>query len=105
MAAKEPRRRCRVSSGWTADVRITRLGLTVSTPMNRPPVSPLVLRALEVPEKHLGMEELSKRLGVSPMEIQFWRAGQAEVPDRKFLLLVDLLIELDPKWLDKDETP
>jgi hypothetical protein len=71
--------------------------------MKRPPISPLVLRALEVAEKHLGIEELSKRLGVPPMEIQLWRSGHAEVPDGKFLLLVDLLIDLEPKWLDKGD--
>ena len=71
--------------------------------MNRLPMSPLVARALEVGAKHLGIEELSKRLGVSFIEIQRWRSGQAEIPDGKFLQLIDLLIEIHPKWLDKDE--
>jgi len=73
--------------------------------MNCSHVSPLLLRALDIVEKHLGVEEVARRLGVSPKEIELWRSGRREVPDALFLLLVDLLIDIDPKWLDKDERP
>lgn len=64
--------------------------------MNRRPVSPLILRGLEIAEKHLGIDELGMRLGVAPATVEAWRTGQAEMPDALFLKLVDLLIELDP---------
>lgn len=64
--------------------------------MNRRPVSPLILRGLEIAEKHLGIDELCKRLGATPANVQAWRTGREEMPDALFLKLVDLLIELDP---------
>ena len=67
--------------------------------MKRLPVSPLVLRALEVSEKRLGLGALCARLGTTPTTIQAWRLGDAEMSDREFLKLVDLLTELDPAWL------
>jgi hypothetical protein len=67
--------------------------------VNRLPVSPLVLRGLEIAEKHLGMEELSKRLNTTPTIIEMWRFGHAEMPARDFLNLVDLLMDLDPGWM------
>lgn len=67
--------------------------------MKRLPVSPLVLRALEVSEKRLGIGALCTRLGTTPSTIQAWRLGDEEMSDREFLKLVDLLTELDPAWL------
>jgi hypothetical protein len=67
--------------------------------MNRLPISPLFARALDVAEKHLGIEELCRRLDVIDTAIQAWRLGHAEVPDQKFLQLVDILTQLDPSWL------
>ena len=64
--------------------------------MNRRPVSPLILRGLEMAEKHLGIDELCKRLATPAFTIQAWRVGQEEMPDAPFLKLVDLLLELDP---------
>jgi len=66
--------------------------------MNRLPVSPLVKRALDIAEKHLGLQELCARLGVHEMSVHSWRFGHADMPHQKFLLLVDLLTELDPQW-------
>jgi CheY-like chemotaxis protein len=68
--------------------------------MNRLPVSPLVKRALDIAEKHLGLQELCARLGAHETSVHSWRFGHAEMPHQKFLLLVDLLTELDPKWSD-----
>ena len=68
--------------------------------MNRLPASPLISKGLEVAEKHLGIEELCRRLG-GPDSTKAWRFGHATMPDHKFLLLVDILTELDPNWTDK----
>lgn len=68
--------------------------------MNRLPVSPLVARALQIAEKRLGLQELCARLGVPAMVVQAWRFGHVEMPNDKFLLLVDLLTALDPQWSD-----
>jgi hypothetical protein len=67
--------------------------------VKRLPVSPLVLRALEISEKRLGIGGLCSRLGATPSTIQAWRLGDAEMSDREFLKLVDLLTELDPAWM------
>lgn len=69
--------------------------------MNRLPASPLISRALEIAEKHLGIEELSTRLGEPTTTVRAWRFGHATMPDHKFLTLVDILNELDPHWTDK----
>ena len=66
--------------------------------MNRLPVNPLVLRALEVTEKRLGITELSRRLLVSVATIEAWRLGHETAPRDKFLKLVDILTELDLGW-------
>jgi CheY-like chemotaxis protein len=68
--------------------------------MNRLPASPLVKRALDIAEKHLGLQELCARLGAHEMSVQSWRFGHAEMPHQKFLLLVDLLTQLEPRWSD-----
>jgi hypothetical protein len=67
--------------------------------MNRLPVSPLVMRGLEISEKHLGMAELSTRLGAPEETIRAWRLGHVEMPDKQFLRLVDVLADIDPSWL------
>ena len=72
--------------------------------VNRIPVSPLVMRGLEIAEKHLRMAELCERLGTTPTTVQAWRLGHAEMPDRTFLALVDLLTELEPGWMSRGPT-
>lgn len=69
--------------------------------MNRVPTSPLVTKGLEIAEKRLGVEELSKRLGAPESTIHAWRFGHATMPEYKFLRLVDILTELDPDWTDQ----
>jgi hypothetical protein len=71
--------------------------------MNRLPASPLIFRALDVAEKHLGIEELSRRLVAPESMIRAWRFGHATMPEYKFLRLVDIITELDPSWIDWDE--
>ena len=65
------------------------------------PVSPLIARGLEIAEKRLGMLELSVRLGSPAESIKAWRMGHATMPERKFLLLVDILTDLDPNWVEQ----
>src|SRR3954464_11902198 len=66
--------------------------------MNRLPISPVVKRALEIAEKHLGLEELCARLVAHEMSVHSWRFGHVEMPNEKFLLLVEILTDLDPQW-------
>ena len=66
--------------------------------MNRMPVSPLVMRALELAESRLGMEELSRRLGAPATTILDWRMGLATMPERKWFRLVDIVMDLQPDW-------
>ena len=73
--------------------------------MNRMPASLLVMKALEVAEKKLGMEELSRRLGAADTTIRDWRMGLATMPERKWLRLVDILVDLDPNWDDDKAGP
>ena len=73
--------------------------------MNRLPTSPLIAKGLEIAEKHLGIQELSRRLGAHESTIRAWRFGHATMPEHKFLVLVDILTELDPNWTDKAPKP
>ena len=66
--------------------------------MNRMPVSPLVLKALELAETRLGIEELSRRLGAPETTIRDWRMGLATMPERKWFRLVDIVMDLQPGW-------
>jgi hypothetical protein len=73
--------------------------------MHRLPASPLIMRGLELAEKHLGIDELSRRLGAPAASLRAWRLGHATMPGSKFLKLVDILIKLDPDWTDSVEKP
>ena len=73
--------------------------------MNRLPVSPLISRGLELAEKSLGMAVLSERLGSPAGAIMAWRLGHATMPEGKFLILVDILMEIDPDWTSKAQKP
>jgi len=67
--------------------------------MNRLPISPLVLRGLQIAERHLGIAEVAKRLGATESTVRSWQLGLSEMPDREFLLLADLLNEIGEPWL------
>ncbi len=64
--------------------------------MNRLSGSPLVIRALQIAETELGIQELSRRLGASEETISLWRMDRVEMPHGKWLKLVDILLELRP---------
>jgi len=66
--------------------------------MQRLPASPLITRALEVAQTHLGAADLCKRLNVTETMIGAWAAGHATMPEHTFLRLVDILMDLDPRW-------
>jgi hypothetical protein len=55
-------------------------------------------KGLEIAERRLGLQQLCLRLGVPEIVLHAWRLGDIEMPNEKFLLLVDLLGELDPQW-------
>jgi hypothetical protein len=71
--------------------------------VNRLPTNPLVARALDVAEKRLGIDELCRRLIVNEATIRGWRFGHTTMPEYKFLLLIDILIDIEPSWVDWDE--
>ncbi len=72
--------------------------------MNRITENPMVMRALQVAEQKLGLEQLSRRLSAPDATLRAWRDGQTTMPQHRFLLLVDLLTALDPSWYDGDKT-
>ena len=54
-------------------------------------------RMLEQAAKHVGRERLAQRLNVPENLLQAWIDGHASMPERKLLMLADLLEELsDP---------
>ncbi len=57
----------------------------------------IMAKALERALKALGPDELSSRLKVPPELIQTWINGHATMPERKFLRLVDVLDEIEPR--------
>ncbi len=67
-----------------------------------PPGNTLVARAIEVAEQKIGIEELARRLNAPDTTVRAWRDRHASMPERKFLLLVDVLAELDVGWADWD---
>ncbi len=72
--------------------------------MIRLPGSPLVERALIIAERHLGIEALAQRLDAPIPLLQSWRLGHVQMPEDKFLLLADLLNEIDASWAGRDPT-
>jgi DNA-binding transcriptional regulator YdaS (Cro superfamily) len=44
----------------------------------------------------VGLDDLAARLNVSPHLVQTWSQGQAKIPERTFMLLVDLLLDVSP---------
>ena len=64
-------------------------------------MSPLASKALEIAERHLGLDELCRRLEVSETTVRSWRFGDGIVPEDKFLRLVDILTDLDPSWTEQ----
>ena len=71
--------------------------------MEKAVATTVAIRAIEVAEKHLGTDELAVRLKAPATTVRAWRMGHATMPERKFLLLVDLLAQLEPQW-DKPES-
>jgi hypothetical protein len=49
--------------------------------------------ALQQALKAVGLDELVARLGATRAQIATWVAGDARMPNREFLLLVDLLLD------------
>ena len=74
--------------------------------MNRLPVSPLVMRALAVAEKRLGISQLCHRLDAPEAVVRAWQSGAIEMPDKDFLRLIDIVIDLEPDfWARKPKPP
>jgi hypothetical protein len=73
--------------------------------MNRHIASPIIARGLEITEKHLGMDELSRVLGVPDTTIRDWATGLTPMPVVKLLRLVELLHVVDPDWFQHVKAP
>ena len=64
----------------------------------RLPDIPLVSRVLEVCVRELGIVEVARHLGVTPVLVDLWQTGRTAMPKQSFLKLVDLLVSLNPGW-------
>ena len=51
-------------------------------------------RLLRIGVKHLGEEQLAAKLKATPAKIEAWMNYPSGMPDRVFLVLVDLLDEM-----------
>lgn len=49
--------------------------------------------SLERALKSVGLDHLAERLGATSAQIRAWLEGSARMPNREFLLLVDLLLD------------
>ncbi len=63
----------------------------------------MVMRALQIAEEKLGLQQLSLRLSAPGATLHAWRDGHATMPQHRFLRLIDLLSALDPAWYDSEE--
>lgn len=75
----------------------------VLSAMDRIAANPMVMRALQVAEEKLGLQQLSQRLSAPSVTVHAWRDGHALMPQHRFLRLVDLLTTLDPGWAETDQ--
>ena len=73
--------------------------------VNRLPASPLVMRALAVLEKRLGIEELCNRLGAPEAVVRAWQTGAVEMPDKDFLRLIDIVTDFEPEFWRRQPKP
>ena len=71
--------------------------------MSERPPSPLVSRVLEIVIRSLGSVQVASRLDATPVLVEMWQKGEAQMPQDTFLRLVDLLVELAPGWEDWDK--
>jgi hypothetical protein len=63
------------------------------------------MRALAVAEKRLGIYELCYRLDFPEAAVRAWQSGAIEMPDKDFLHLIDLVIDVEPGfWARKRAT-
>ena len=52
------------------------------------------LRLLRIGVKHLGEEQLATKLKAKPAQIEAWMNDPSRMPDKVFLVLVDLIDEI-----------
>jgi hypothetical protein len=64
----------------------------------------VVVNALEAAEKRLGMEELAIRLKAPATTVRAWRMGHATMPERKFVMLIDILASIEPTWTESSSS-
>lgn len=59
----------------------------------------LRLEALRRAVKLIGRDEMARNLGIDETLLTIWMAGHATIPERKFLLVIDVLHKHDESWL------
>jgi hypothetical protein len=63
------------------------------------------MRAIALAEKRLGIEALCQRMGVPEATIRAWQSGAVEMPNKDFLRLFDIVIDIEPHfWARKPKT-
>lgn len=65
--------------------------------------SPLVRRVLDIVIRKLGSVQVASRLNATPVLVDMWLKGDAQMPEQTFLRLVDVLVELEPGWEEWDK--
>ena len=58
----------------------------------------LVRLALQEAEKKLGFDKRASRLKARDTTLRAWRDGHSAIPQSKFIILVELMSEVDPNW-------
>ena len=52
------------------------------------------IRSIEIAERRLGMDELSRRIGAPDTTIRAWRLGHSTIPPHKVQKLIQVLSEI-----------
>jgi hypothetical protein len=58
----------------------------------------LVRLAIAAAEAKIGMEELVRRLKAPESTVRAWRDGHGAIPQKKFVLLIEVMTDVDPHW-------
>ena len=58
------------------------------------PIGLQAIRSIEMAERRLGMDELSRRLGAPDTTIRAWRQGHSTIPPHKVQKLIKVLSDI-----------
>ena len=71
--------------------------------MQNPLTSTITMRAVEVAEKHLGTDELARRIGAKVATVSAWRSGVEAIPGDKLIKLLAILEGIKPDWAKESD--